>query len=365
MKRMAYLLAALVPLLAGAGMADAARTQAPKALFPVHGVLADAHADLVRPSISGHYLVYSKRTSDTFSVVQADAGEPDVVLRTLAPTHLNEALRFGVALRDGGIGYVSNRMGPMSAWLRQAHGDGHIAIANMSLYRGGLVPMNLNASPDGRIWCYDTSLEKVLQNRAINQFADTAKHPELLAQTWRFYDSNSFEHKLGYKPTETGIKNRFEPPSLFIFDRKTSRLILIPNAVDGALSPDGTRIAFVRATGGNYDLWMQDVNGSDLVQLTSNRFGDFEPAWSPDGKHIAFVSNRHSKGEVLGTSIYVLNIENGRITRLTNAPRATDGAPTWRDAHTIVFHSNRDVQQPQSKTASRWSLWQVSFQGDE
>ena len=363
MKFTAYVLTALMLLASHASQA-AALIKTPPPLFPVQSVLADAHADLVRPSASSHYLVYSKRTPDTYSVIQVEAADPTIVLRTLAPAHLNEALRFGVALRNGGVGYVSNRMGPVSAWLKQARGDGHIAIANMSTYRGGLVPMNLNASPDGRIWCYDTSLEKVLQNRAINQFSDTAKHPELLAQTWRFYDSNSFEHKLGYKPTASGMKNRFEPPSLFIFDRSSSRLTLIPNALDGAISPDGKRIAFVRQTGGNYDLWMQDVDGSDLVQLTSNRFGDFEPAWSPDGRHIAFASNRHSKGEVLGTSIYVLNIENGRITRLTNAPRATDGAPTWLDAHTIVFHANRDVQHPQGKTASHWSLWRVKFEGD-
>jgi len=365
MKFTAYAIAAFMLLAGNSIQAAAALMKTPPALFPVRSVLADAHADLVRPTGSGRYLVYSRRTSDSYTVIQVNADTPSIALRTLAPTHLNEALRFGVALHDGGVGYVSNRMGPISAWLKQAHGDGHVAIANLSSFRGALVPMNLNASPDGQVWCYDTSLEKVLQNRAINQFSDTAKHPELLAQTWRFYDSNSFEHKLGYRPTVSGVQNRFEPPSLFIFERDSSQLTLIPNALDGAISPDGKRIAFVRQTGGNYDLWMQDVDGSDLVQLTSNRFGDFEPAWSPDGKHIAFASNRHSKGEVLGMSIYVLNIENGRITRLTNAPRATDGAPTWLDAHTIVFHANRDLQHPQAKTASHWSLWQVRFEGDQ
>jgi len=334
------------------------------ALFPVSSVLFDAHADIVRPTVAGQFLVYNKRTSDAYSVFQANVNDPTVVLRKLIARHLNNALRFGVALDDGAIGYVSNRMGPVSAWMRQAKGDGHIAIGNISAFSGALVPMNLHASFDGRIWCFDTTMQKVLQSRAITQFSDTAKHQDLLAQTWRFYNSNNFEHKLGYRPTETGVLSKFDNPSLFIFDRDSSQMTMIPNGVSGAVSPDGKRIAFVRNTGGNYDIWMQDIDGSALVQLTTSRFGDFEPAWSPDGKRIAFISNRHSEGDLLGTSIYILDVNNGHIQRLTNAKRATDGAPTWKNDHTIVFHSNRDPSQPQADTASRWSLWQVEFQND-
>ncbi|MDX8390971.1 MAG: hypothetical protein R8K53_00125 [Mariprofundaceae bacterium] len=342
-------------------MAFGKKTVAP--LYPVSSILSDRHADIVRPSVVGQFLVYSKRTADTYRVIQADASNPASVFRQLKAPHLNEALRFGVALNNGAVGYISNRMGPVSAWMRQARGDGHIAIGNLSGYSGALVPMNLHASHGGRVWCFDTTMEKVLQSRAITQFSDTAKHRELLAQTWRFYDSDSFQHKLGYKATESGVRSKFEHPSLFVFDRQTSQMTMIPNGVSGAVSPDGKRIAFVRNTGGNYDIWMQDVDGSDLVQLTSSKYGDFEPAWSPGGKRIAFVSNRHSGGELLGTSIYVMDIEHGHIRRVSNADRATDGAPTWKDGQTIIFHSNRDPSDPQGDTVSRWSLWQVALRG--
>lgn len=237
----------------------AARMQAEPALYPVSSVVADKRADIVYPSIAGHSLVYNVRTSDAYSVVQADVSNPTSEVSRIKARYLNEALRFGVALQGGGIGYVSNRMGPVSAWMRQGHGDGHVLIANMGSYFGGVVPMNLHASYDGSIWCFDTPMEKVLQSRAINQFEDLAKHPELLAQSWRFYDSNSFKHQAGYAATESGTRNKFENPSLFIFERSNGQMTMIPNAVSGAISPDGKRVAFVRNTGGNYDIWMQNI----------------------------------------------------------------------------------------------------------
>lgn len=330
-------------------------------LYPVSSVVSDKRADFVYPSIVGSSLVYSVHTPSAYSVVQASTSNPASETSRIKARYLKEALRFGVALQGGAIGYVSNRMGPVSAWMRAGRGDGHVLIGNMGTYSGGLVPMNLHASYDGRVWCFDTTMEKVLQSRAITQFSDLPKHPELLGQTWRFYDSNSFEHKVAYKPTQTGVTSSFYPPSLFIFERNKGQLTMIPNALDGAISPDGKRIAFVRNTNGNYDIWLQDVDGSDLIQLTSSKYGDFEPAWSPDGKHIAFVSNRDSKGNVLETSIYVLDLKTGQTKRLTNAPNATDGAPAWKDEHTIIFHSNRDPSKARKGTVSHWSLWQVSF----
>jgi len=338
----------------------AARVQAEEPLYPVSSVLSIKHTDIVYPSIAGHYLVYNTRTSDAFNVVQADASNPASEISRIKPRWLKEALRFGVALNDGNIGYVSNRMGPVSAWMRQGHGDGHVLIANMGSYLGGMVPRNLHASYDGQVWCFETPMEKVLQSRAISQFEDTTKHPELLAQTWRFYDSNNFEHKMGYKTTETGVLSKFDNPALFILQRANAQLTMIPNALDGAVSPDGKRIAFVRNNGGNYDIWMQDVDGSDLVQLSDTKYGEFEPAWSPDGTRIAFASNRDSKGEVRETSIYVVDVKSGRVTRLTNA-LVSDGAPAWKDNHTIIFHSNRDPKGSGNDTVSSWGLWQVTF----
>jgi len=332
-----------------------------KELFPVDSVLFDKKHLLIYPKIGGSFLVYNEYNMHNFSVVRVPVEQPDMAGRRVDPTMLNEVLRQGVALKDGGIGYVSNRIGPISAWFWQGKGDTHIAIANLALFRGGLIPQHLNASPDAQIWCFDATLQKIRHNQLLNEFARVPDR-EIFGQNWRIYNSNFTDYKMTYKSSKTGTKNKFDKPSLFVFKRANSELSMLPNAFDGSISPNGKQIAFVREVNGNYDLWMQNLDGTGLVQLTTNTFADLEPAFSPDGKQLAFVSNRDSKGNVRHTSIYVMNVATGETTRITNAPRATDGGVTWKNNHTLIFHSNRDLAKPQNKIVSDWNLWQVEFQ---
>jgi len=332
-----------------------------KELFPVDSVLFDKKHDLTYPSIAGNHLVYSEHNMSDFNVVRVPANQPAMEGKRVEPTMLNEVLREGVALTNGGIGYASNRIGPVSAWLWQGQGDAHIAIANMALFRGALIPGHLNATPDGSIWCFDSSLQKIRHNQLLNEFTKLP-NSELAGQDWRIYNSNYAEYHMMYRDTKAGTRNKFHTPYMFIFKRNNSELTMIPNAFDGTFSPDGKQVAFVREVHGNYDLWMQNLDGTALTQLTTDTFGDFEPAFSPDGKKLAFVSNRDSKGNVRHTSLYVMTIATGETTRITNAPHATDGGVTWKNNHTLVFHSNRDFNKPQEKTVSDWNLWQVEFQ---
>jgi TolB protein len=57
-------------------------------------------------------------------------------------------------------------------------------------------------------------------------------------------------------------------------------------------SPDGSRLAFIRATGDATDIHVMSSEGTDVVQLTDDAAFDTFPIWSPDGETILFLSTR-------------------------------------------------------------------------
>jgi hypothetical protein len=59
-----------------------------------------------------------------------------------------------------------------------------------------------------------------------------------------------------------------------------------------AWSPDGRFIVFSGSKGGISDLFLYDVETKAITQLTEDKYADFQPTWSPDGRTIAFVSDR-------------------------------------------------------------------------
>ena len=70
------------------------------------------------------------------------------------------------------------------------------------------------------------------------------------------------------------------------------------NAVaHSSLSPDGSRVAFASSSAGNSDIWVQNVDGTDLRQLTNTLAADSWPIWSPDGRWIAFQSQPEGRRE--------------------------------------------------------------------
>lgn len=328
-------------------------------IYPVAPLVVKKGVDTTYPSVAGDFMVYQTYHGGYFGVERVSKNSPNSSSRAVKPMVLREAIRFGVAVNDGSVGFASNRVGPITAWMWLGHGESYAAIGHMAPYSGNIVPYHLNANQSGKVWCFDTTFQKVRINGMLNEFT---KHPyiELVGQDWRTYDSDSFMHKQGYQDTETGKRNKFDPPVLFVFNRDTMQLNMIPGAYDGTISPDGRKVVFVRETNGNYDLWMQAIDGGELVQLTDSRFGDFEPQFSPDGSKLLFVSNRDYGGSVTRTSIYMMDMKDHyRITRLTNARSAMDGGPAWLDNHTVLFHSDRNPKNPQSSTISGWNIWKL------
>ena len=82
------------------------------------------------------------------------------------------------------------------------------------------------------------------------------------------------------------------------FDRSGRRLETLGRAdrrsmANPSLSPDGTRIAFSRVVGGNWDVWVIDMQGA-VSKLTSTLALDFNPIWSPNGRQVFYQSGNSS-----------------------------------------------------------------------
>ncbi len=110
---------------------------------------------------------------------------------------------------------------------------------------------------------------------------------------------------------------------------------------DAALSPDGSRLAYVNDASGLPRLWLAAANGGGAYPATTGHGhrGSIEagPSWSPDGRRVAFVSTA-----VGSADIYILDVESGDIEPLAASPQA-DVEPTWSPGGDhVVFVSNRD-----------------------
>lgn len=100
-----------------------------------------------------------------------------------------------------------------------------------------------------------------------------------------------------------------------------------------AWSPDGKKIAFVVDINGNHEICVMNADGNNFVRLTNNEAYDWDPTWSPDGTKIAFESDRNGEWE-----IFVINANGRDIVKLTQGD-----CPDWSpDGTKIAFNSNRD-----------------------
>lgn len=79
------------------------------------------------------------------------------------------------------------------------------------------------------------------------------------------------------------------------------------------------RIALTSERDGNLEIYLMNPDGSALINLTNHPAQDAVPAWSPDGKKIAFLSDRAGKGDF---DIYVMNANGSAVTRLTDDAEA-------------------------------------------
>src|SRR6185295_16083708 len=108
------------------------------------------------------------------------------------------------------------------------------------------------------------------------------------------------------------------------------------------VSPDGKTAVFpvtvydMEADRSNGDLWSVPVAGGPARHLTTNKASDSSPAWSPDGRRLAFVSKREDDK---AAQLYVMPVDGGEPERLTDMPLSVSNPKWFPDGTRLAFVS--------------------------
>ncbi len=174
----------------------------------------------------------------------------------------------------------------------------------------------------------------------------------------------------------TGIRGVFSTQIVYVKQTPQRQYQLILADMDGAReqvllrskepllspawSPDGKYVAYVSFETSRAAIFMQEIATGKRRQLTNFQGLNSAPAWSPDGKTLALVLSKDGNPE-----IYTLNIASGRFTRITNH-FGIDTEPTWsRDGKAVMFTSNRGGKpQIYQITLSNRRVERLTFDGD-
>jgi TolB protein len=114
-----------------------------------------------------------------------------------------------------------------------------------------------------------------------------------------------------------------------------------------ALSPDGRKVAFVSTRSGHAEIWLLDLRTKQLRNLTSHAGGHFRPMWSPDGQWIAFSSDRDSPKlrrpdgfeTIQRTEIYLMRADGSGVRQLTHT-ESYAGSPAFSaDGKQVAFYT--------------------------
>jgi Tol biopolymer transport system component len=169
--------------------------------------------------------------------------------------------------------------------------------------------------------------------------------------------SADWQFDLTYGAADVGVPDELH--ALDITDPAAHPMPVFPpgrQATHGAPSPDGSRIAFV--VHGEWDgstwpsmIFVANRDGSNSQRLTWNAARNTEPAWSPDGRQIAFTSQPWGEA----ADIWVMDADGSNAVRITGEQAGSKRSPAW-SSQPVGGHIRLAYSQEAGGSAYIWSM---------
>jgi hypothetical protein len=279
----------------------------------------------------------------------AAAGDYDVAIEKVLGIKTKE-------LSDDWHAAIRKAYAPILASTAAPEDVGRTVISSKGF--GGDLNVGPAMSPDGRfiaflstrsIFSTDLFVADTSEGRILHKLTSTASDPHFSSLQF-IYSAGAWDASGRRLAIATVVAGR---PSLALFAMPSGdkeREVPIPEVdeiFNPTWAPDDHAICFTGMKRGLTDLYVYDLNASRLLRLTNDAFADLQPAWSPDGKRIAFATDRFSTDlTTLSIGDYRLALidpESGRIEQVRAFTNGKNINPQWTpDGRALLFLSDRD-----------------------
>lgn len=210
-----------------------------------------------------------------------------------------------------------------------------VSGGNERIVAGNLEDQLPTWSPDGAQIIF---LSRRSGQRASELFLVSASGGEARVIGNGEYPTWASDGQLAFKGWEsTGVGLRLARPDLGDLRSLTDQA----SDTAPAVSPDGKQVAFMSQRDGDWDIYVVNTDGSGLRQLTNDPASDGLPVWSPDGKAIAFASNRGGPW-----AVWAVTPDGGGSRQLFTMPGSPDG---------FVANEDRDKSRGWAEERLSWT----------